>query len=202
MSDKSKHRTSAEIDEEIDARREELEETLDEIGHRLSPGELIDQVIHYASQSIGKDLAHGLGQSLKSNPIPAALIGTGIAWMVIEQASHTDEGSRGKPGERRRATPDVPSQARRGAVKIRGGLLKRTRIAEDEAGNAFWEFADEAGTRFRAYVDEKGQRISDFTDDSGRRISHFLDKDGKAIGRFVDETGSDVAGGWADEGWQ
>ena len=203
MSDKARRKSPEEIDAELRARREELEETLDEIGRRLSPGELLDHLIDYTSKSIGKDFARGIGRSLKGNPIPAALIGTGIAWLIIEETTRSEKGETKGGAANGHKPPGVPGHARRGPVKITGEKLTRRRIGADEAGNALWEFADAAETRFVAYVDDDGRRISDFTDDAGRRISHFTDSAGEPITHFVDETGADLAesGDWAGQGW-
>jgi hypothetical protein len=76
-------RSAAEIEREVQQSRAEIEHTLDAIQARLSPGELVDQALGYLRGGRGVDFVRNLGDSVAQNPIPVALMGVGLAWMMF-----------------------------------------------------------------------------------------------------------------------
>lgn len=74
-------RDPAELEQDIDRTRASLGRTVDELEHRLSPGELIDQALGMAREH-GGEFATNLGRSVKNNPIPMLLTSVGLAWMM------------------------------------------------------------------------------------------------------------------------
>ena len=67
---------------EIDRTRGELERTLSAIEHRLTPGQLVDQGVDYLRHSGANEFVHNLGGAAKQNPLPVALVGIGLAWLM------------------------------------------------------------------------------------------------------------------------
>jgi hypothetical protein len=81
-----------EIEEEIEYTRGRVDETLNAIQEKLSPGGLIDQAIEYIRETPGK-YASRLAKTIILNPVPSALIGAGIAWFAVSKsggASYSD----------------------------------------------------------------------------------------------------------------
>jgi hypothetical protein len=62
--------------------RDELERTLVAIEHRLTPGQLVDQGLDYLRHSGANEFVHNLGGAAKQNPLPVALVGIGLAWLM------------------------------------------------------------------------------------------------------------------------
>ena len=62
--------------------RARVDATLDEVQRRLTPGQLIDEVLHHG-RGAGSDFMANLGRSLAANPIPAALVGVGLMWLLL-----------------------------------------------------------------------------------------------------------------------
>ena len=85
-------KSAAEIEREVREERAHVEQTLDAIQDRLSPGQLVDQAVTYIRTSGGSDFVRNLGDSVRQNPIPIALVGVGLAWMMF--ASSRGEGYR------------------------------------------------------------------------------------------------------------
>lgn len=67
---------------EIYRTRDELEKTLVAIEHRLTPGQLVDQGLDYLRHSGANDFVQNLGGAAKQNPLPVALVGIGLAWLM------------------------------------------------------------------------------------------------------------------------
>jgi hypothetical protein len=76
-------KSAAEIEREVKAERAHVEETLDAIQERLSPGQLVDQTVTYLRSSGGGDFFRNLGDTVRNHPAPVVLVGVGLAWMMV-----------------------------------------------------------------------------------------------------------------------
>lgn len=80
-------RTSSEIQRDIERTRAEMSHTIDALQERLSPGQLVDQAIWHLRQgelaTSANDFAANLGRTIRDNPVPVVLIGTGLIWLLI-----------------------------------------------------------------------------------------------------------------------
>lgn len=87
-----------EIRAEIEDTREEMGGTLQELGDRLEPGHLMQQAKdNVRDATIGRveETAKGMSdmviETIKNNPIPAALAGTGLALLWMNRSNGTDK---------------------------------------------------------------------------------------------------------------
>jgi ElaB/YqjD/DUF883 family membrane-anchored ribosome-binding protein len=71
-----------EILAEIERTRHDMDSTLTAIEHRLTPGQLFDQGVAYLRESGGHEFVQNLGTQAKNNPMPIALVGIGLAWLM------------------------------------------------------------------------------------------------------------------------
>lgn len=80
----------AEIERSLDQTRSRLGSHLGELKNRLSPGQVLDDVMRYFRGSEGADFGRSLVANVRSNPLPAALTGVGLVWlMASSQRSST-----------------------------------------------------------------------------------------------------------------
>lgn len=70
------------IESEVEEARARLSLTLDQIRERMSPGQILDQVLDYSKDSGGGVFAKNLGRQVRDNPLPILLIGAGISWLL------------------------------------------------------------------------------------------------------------------------
>jgi hypothetical protein len=93
-----------EILAEIERTRHEMDSTLTAIEHRLTPGQLFDQGVEYLRNSGGHEFVQNLGAQAKNNPMPIALVGIGLAWLMASgknpPARHSYSSSAPGLGER------------------------------------------------------------------------------------------------------
>ncbi len=85
-----------EILAEIDRTRGEMDRTLSAIEHRLTPGQLVDQSIDYLRNSGANEFVQNLGGAAKNNPLPIALVGIGLTWLMAlgrQPAQHQGYGA-------------------------------------------------------------------------------------------------------------
>lgn len=85
--------SSDEIRRDIDNTRAEMDETVDCLQERLKPRHLLDDVLDAFRSSSGssgtssdsyKQIGSRIVDKFKENPVPAALIGAGVAWLLFE----------------------------------------------------------------------------------------------------------------------
>jgi hypothetical protein len=81
-------KSSAEIEREIELQRSRVSSTIDEIQEQLSPGQLIDQVMSMTKTN-GGEFAKNLGNSITANPLPIALLGASLIWLISGSGQNT-----------------------------------------------------------------------------------------------------------------
>jgi ElaB/YqjD/DUF883 family membrane-anchored ribosome-binding protein len=150
--DRNEMRRSDEIIAEIARTRTEIDGTLHAIEHRLTPGQLVDQGLDYLRRSGGNEFMSNLGTSVKHNPLPVALTGIGLAWLMAT----------GKNSGRHDPPPAADSWSARGSE-----TMSSTSDAVASAGQRIGESAQAARER----VGETISRASDAVGSAKQRIS-------------------------------
>lgn len=185
---------SAQLEREVEAQRQRIESRIGEIKDRLSPGQLMDEVLSYTKDG-GKTFASGFGETVSNNPLPAALLGISLIWLMSGQGPKLGV-PHDEPRSRRRDEPEYPY------ATITGGM-RRVGHAADDGGVWYSEFEDRGGKRYKAEANQLGHRIGAFVDDAGRKFGGFIDEAGHRVRDFQDEAGNrlDEAAGWASHRW-
>ncbi|KQN75209.1 DUF3618 domain-containing protein [Devosia sp. Leaf64] len=210
MSSDTEHKSSAELQREIEMQRNRVENTIDEISAKLSPGQLVDELLAYTKGS-GGEFVSTLQRQVTANPLPVALLGVSLAWLMAKPAS----GDKAR-AQSDRAWDDSINRNRGYAASsdidendypvtiISGSSLRRQSLASDAQGRRISRFSDDAGKTYSAESDEHGNRASHFVDEAGNRFKGFTDATGARIEHFRDEAGNalEEASGWASHTWQ
>ena len=187
-------KSAAELDRETQQQRERIEARIGEIKQRLSPGQLMDELLSYTKDG-GNRLVSNFGAQVSANPIPAALVGIGLAWLMASSGN-----AQPQPVTRdwRDYEDDYPY------ARLSSGGLRRTSHMADAAGQWWREFQSDSGTRFRAASDSLGRRAGHFTDEAGKKFAGFIDDAGNRVRQFQDESGNmlDDTMNWARHSWQ
>lgn len=179
------------IRRQIDQTRAQLANTISEIGERLSPETLIEQVKTSAKEAtVGriKDMTHeanrkmegmsqGLGHTIRQNPLPVAVIGLGLGWLLLSD--------RGK-----RADYDYRADRYRDDRYRADGYRSR---AED----SFYyndpnqdRMVDRATGRMSDAADAVGQKASDVKS----RVTDTAQNIGESVGDAAQRVGESVSG--------
>jgi len=210
-------KTSAELQREVEAQRSRVESTIDQIQDKLSPGQMIDELLAYTKGGGGEFLA-GLQRNVTANPLPVALLGVSLAWLMAKPAQtaaaseaatirtdrHWDDSINQRRGYAAGAGDDYDEYNDYPVTVISGSSLRRVGVAPDDKGNSYHEFSDEAGKKFKAMSDATGKRAGHFVDEAGNRFKGFTNATGESVEHFRDEAGNllDEASGWASHTWQ
>jgi ElaB/YqjD/DUF883 family membrane-anchored ribosome-binding protein len=84
------NRRPEDIEDDIERTRAEVSSTIDAIQDKLTPGQLMDQAVEYFRHSGPADFGANLGNTVRDNPVPVALIGIGLAWLMMSGTRSTD----------------------------------------------------------------------------------------------------------------
>ncbi len=96
----SEARSSNEIRSEIRRTRGRMDETLDELGEQLTARSLMNSALDWfesrgsttgVAKTAGKKTAQTVARHVKENPMPSALVGAGIAWMVVDALARDED---------------------------------------------------------------------------------------------------------------
>lgn len=94
-------RSSSDIQSDIRETRSRMDATLDELGHRLTPRSLVNSVLDWwetpnhahPGAAASRRLVLGLARQARNHPMPALLIGSGIAWLIADTIERHEESS-------------------------------------------------------------------------------------------------------------
>src|SRR4051794_1162915 len=70
------------IERDLEHTRARMDNHLNALQDRLSPGQILDDMMAYFRGSEGADFTRNLMDSVRSNPLPAALTGIGPTWLM------------------------------------------------------------------------------------------------------------------------
>lgn len=146
------------IEDDMQSTRDNIDDKMERIQQRLSPGDLIDSVIGFAREN-GGAMAGSIGRTVREHPLPLALIGAGIVWLAVSsRRDHEDE--YGYDYEERLEGESHES--------FRERMRQRAAAARDS---------------LRERASGLGERAGEFT----HRARHQARRAGQSSGRFVKE---------------
>lgn len=80
------------IERDLDESRHRLNDTLNQLGRKLSPGQILDEGLGLLQGQAGH-FAANLGRQVRDNPLPVVLVAAGVAWLVVSnnRKAHASE---------------------------------------------------------------------------------------------------------------
>ncbi|MDB6012209.1 MAG: Protein of uncharacterized function [Gammaproteobacteria bacterium] len=73
------------IARDLDKTRSNVNETLDALEARLSPGQILDRTLAFMREN-GGEFVGNLGTAVKQNPVPTIVTGIGLAWLIAARS--------------------------------------------------------------------------------------------------------------------
>jgi len=201
------------LEADVEQSRHRLNDTLSELGSKLSPGQMLDEGLGLLRGQAGQ-FAGKLGRQVRDNPLPVLLVGAGVAWLVAssrQKAAHRQERDSEDLYHQRRyrsieearwATPRMPSETDEAYEERVHGAYTQALGLKQLAGEAAHEFKERVqrtveGIQYAAT--RAGSRISRTFKGTGRRIggaySSTRDKLGTAYEGSREKLGAFAASG-------
>ncbi|KIT17527.1 DUF3618 domain-containing protein [Jannaschia aquimarina] len=109
------HRTSDDIEREIEEERSALTRSLNELQAQFAPDRVMDHAASYLKEHSG-ELADGFARQVKENPLAAAMVAGGVGWLLFGSAKPADPA----PNDHRIAGTDTtPAISGQGRAELR-----------------------------------------------------------------------------------
>lgn len=140
----------AETRARLDARLEQLEK-------RLSPGRLVDDGLDYLRHGQGAEFARNLSAELRDNPLPVAVTGIGLAWLMAVSALPSKGNTR------------IPATAT-------GDLYDDVAARASRAGESVTRFTNETEEDFQTRIAEARAQILGLQRQVSETASAFIDR--------------------------
>jgi len=205
------------IERDLEHTRARLDATLGALQQKLSPGQMVDETMSWFKESGGGEFGRNLGRNVRENPIPVALIGIGVGWLMLgggrgrgEHGTDLDEGTgyRGYDAPRYGAPDYATTETTHQPLPYEAAAYDDLATKAHEAGARVERQADESDDLYheRVYT-AKGSAVG-VTRQVGETLSTFRDRVETAIEAAADrvrrlsrQVGSQVsslAGGASD----
>ncbi len=199
--------SSEEIRSGIKGTRREMDETLDQLGERLHPRHLLDDVLDLFRSSpsgsasrdqitrTSKRLGRTVAGELKEHPLPALLVGAGIIWWIIDATTEDADEEEIYPRRRRSALPAdrrsymndpalagtimPPSSGSGERDDSRIGATGGARQKTSSAGNKMSEAVSAVGAK----ISEAASSVTDTASDLGDAARRYSARGRRAVSR-------------------
>ncbi len=162
------HKSPEVLEQEIDAKRRSINNIVDSLESRFTPGQLIDQALAYTKGN-GGEFFQNLGTTLKNNPVPTTLTGLSLAWLAMNQNKPFNPG---------------PAHSGPGLGEKIGDAFHNVTGALSSAGDGLRNAADSAKA--------KGQHMRDRASDSLHRTGDSLNESSTAFNDNVHHMGNQL----------
>lgn len=200
--------------QQIEQTRSQMSQTIDAIQDKLSPSNMVQQAKDTVRDAtIGKaqdavssagDTAAGFGsgiiETIKQNPIPAALAGAGIGWLIMSGRNSTPKRSGYYPssGYGRTYTGYTSDRGYAGSSYGQGygsdygpgyGTYQSGNGNQDSAGGTFQQAGAAAGNVAGQVQDTAGQVVGQVQDTAGQVVDQVQNTAGEAVNQVQDTAG-------------
>jgi hypothetical protein len=164
-------RSSREIEQDIRARRDKMDHTLDELGNRLTLRSLVHTALEWWDEPPSGNQASlatrkackSLARQIKHHPMPSLLIGGGIAWLIADSADD----------EERSPRTFSPRPQEDGAESAGAKVAESLGHAKEAVGDAL-ETAKEKVAGYSDSASELTHRAVERGKSTARKVSHEI----------------------------
>ena len=201
MNERDADKSPEQIQDDIAHIRAQVSSTIDAIQNKLTPGQMMDQALDYfrgkgsssgttisggTTANLGavadgaSEFAANLGNAVRANPLPVAVIGLGVAWLMMSN----------------RSGPSVPYDTvtgpRGSALYGRTSRVSRRDTSDDALYDSDYDESYAAATDYGSGSDDYVGTSATSTDSEGGMLSGAASAVGDA-GRNLRDKASDVA---------
>jgi hypothetical protein len=148
------HTDSDQIEADLARTRARMDDRLDQLQDHLSPRQMLNDVFAYFHGGDGSDIAQDLVSRVRANPIPLALVGVGIAWLMASDGTAGPAAMTGEPIVNRLREVD------RSNVRIAGEDQEAYRSRLDEARGLVLGIARDPGDTADSYSERVRTAVS------------------------------------------
>jgi len=160
------------LEREAEQTREQIASTLDELRACITPGRVVDQLAERMSEGAAAAFARNLRDQAVRNPMPLALMGASLAWLML--------GGRSADGFMRRTGERLRDAANDTADSLRDATDRAAKSATEKGA----EWSDSAS----AVGSGAAENLSSAAEDAKRAASRTGDRLREMAGSMSDST--------------
>lgn len=157
-------RSSSEIASDIRERRNRMDATLDELSNQFTVRSIVNSALDWwvnrqegvPGSGVAKSAYRNVADQVRKHPVPAVLVATGIAWMLIDAAS--EDGGETSSARGDRDDREVPGPSKEGPH-----LLEKAQTKLGQAKHAANEVAGAAKEKASALGDAASEAAENLT---------------------------------------
>ena len=170
--------STEQLEREAELSRAQLAASLDEL-RSITPGRVMDEILGYA-KSGSAELLRGIGSQVVEHPLPATLIGAGLAWLIMSNSANGSSGGAAYPDRTRASSAEswFPETGRSASATAEG--------MRDRAGSAMQDVKESA----QSAMSNMGARLDTTSDMVRERALSIGDSISDAYGAVADRVSS------------
>jgi Protein of unknown function (DUF3618) len=124
------HIETTRIEQDLEQTRARLDATIGALQQKLSPGQLLDQALAYLKESGGAEFGRNLKLDVQTHPMPVALIGIGLTWLMMSGSTRASSHDV-RVGYEPQSWDDEPEVAERLVAKANAAAAAVQRTASE-----------------------------------------------------------------------
>lgn len=192
------------IEQDLAQTRARMDRRLDQLGDRLAPNQLVNDALAHVTGGDGADFAQTLIAKAKANPVPAALAGIGIAWLMTSSQDRQAKAGRSDLPTRLRAAEASVVQLQDEHTDVhasrlddaRGQVLGVARSASDTSASYAQRIKDAVASASDSLV-ETSHDLQNSTTSTVNSVAGWIRGKGQGNGRAGSPLGNPVVLGTA-----
>ena len=177
--------TSEQLEREAEAARNRITANLEELRGRVTPGQVVDQLMDYVREGSGATFVRNFRQQVVNNPVPVSLVGAGLAWLAMASrrpprggggawgSGEMADAGRGLRDKVAAATGQWNDSASETANEMHQGLRDTAATAREQAADAAGRWSDSASQAGNAWAEQARSaawRLGARAGDTGTRM--------------------------------
>lgn len=167
-------RSSEDIEREVESARDDLDRTVEALKDKMTPGQLIDEVSRSFKGGGAGDLLGNLGGQVRENPMALAMIGAGMAWLMMGRSPQSPTYSAAHAYQSASGAAPSPDALTEGAHSAAGMV--------GEAGSRLKDAAGEAAGQARHSLQELGDGAGAVGRKAARTFEDILQQEPLIVG--------------------
>ncbi|HEX3018945.1 MAG TPA: hypothetical protein VHP36_01525 [Chitinispirillaceae bacterium] len=184
IDESGRHKSSMEIEKDIEETRHSMDLILDTLNGKASPGSLYNKIHHYFQKTENREKArktlstvsNSISNSFQRNPLPVMMIAAGASWMFWELNQPSHDGKTGENLQRFKGeTAENFEAAKEGTAQKADEVKQRTAEKIGAAKEKAESMSSEAQRKSGSFIDQARNRGEDYrqkTSDFQNRAKH------------------------------
>jgi hypothetical protein len=178
--------TSEQLEREADLTRAQIAASLAELRDRMTPGQVMDETLDLMRDGSAGRFVRNLGQQVVNNPLPVALIGAGIGWLMLGNRVPRSQSVLRAASQMRSDEPSAVQSAKRSADRAAQATSAWAKETASSVGESVGDTSRDAGFKLKGAARDAGAAVSGAAASIGDTASSLYESAGEAYDMAAD----------------